>query len=217
MKFNWSGTVLAAAHPEKEITGDALRPDHIIVAFRERGFRGCGSSSVREALARRFGREYWNAPEAGEAIFDATHPAALYDRFLAMVHGWFSADLQAEIRMHAIIHLSGGSFKSKLGKDVLFPRGLSADLHNLYEPPRIMYNCAIWRGMSDKECYATWNCGQGVLVVVETQKDANRLIGLAQEFGIEAQMCGFIQHRASPSVRITSKFNPGIVEFFPKD
>ncbi|MBI3630822.1 MAG: hypothetical protein HY221_00595 [Candidatus Sungbacteria bacterium] len=192
LKFNWSGTVFGAAHPEKEITGDTLRPDYKIIALQERGFRGCGLSSVREALGRRFGRKYWKSPEAGEAIFAATAPAVLYDRFLTTAHGWFSGDFQPMIRMHAIVHLSGGSFKSKLAQDVLFPRGLSADLRNLYIPPQVMRDCALWRGMSDEECYATWNGGQGVLVVVESQKDAERLIVLAKGFGIEAQRCGFI-------------------------
>lgn len=211
--FNWSGTVLAAAHPDKEITGHTLRPGHVLVAFREYGFRACGISSVRKAFVRHFGREYWKLPEAKKAIRSATAPAVLYDQFLCEMNGWFASDFQPLVPMHAIAHLSGGSFESKLGKDVLFPRGLSADLSDLFDPPEIMFESALWRGMSDEEAYAVWNGGQGMLVAVD-DVDADYLIAQAASRGIEARICGGITKRRCPSVAIASKFRGESVEFF---
>ena len=76
------------------------------------------------------------------------------------------------MKVHAIIHLSGGAIKEKFAKDILFPKGLSARLDNLWEPPKIMRQCALWRNLSDEEFYETWNGGQGMLIVVD-EKDVS--------------------------------------------
>ena len=216
LNFNWSGTVFAAAHPDREITGASLRPGHVLVALREYGFRGCGFSSVREALARGFGSGYWESANAQVAIRAATAPAVLYDTFLTTMNGWFEQHFQPLVRMHAIVHLSGGSLESKLAGDILFPLGLSADLTDLWPPPEIMRQCALWRGMTSTQAYRTWNGGQGMIVAVEDHVDASRLIAYAATFGIEARICGVVQDRLPRSLRITSKFNSGLVEYFPR-
>jgi len=132
-------------------------------------------------------------------------PSILYDRFLATANGWFDVNFEAIFKMYLIVHVTGGAIKSKFAEDILFPMGLSARLDNLWEPPKIMKDCAEWRGMSDQECYAVWNGGQGMLVVVD-QADNERFIAMAKEFGIEAKVCGEITRESQPSVIIFSKF-----------
>lgn len=208
VKFNWSGSMLGVYHPSKMITGNGLVLGMMVVALHERGFRANGISSVRKALAMRFGPDWWDNPEAAEYIRMAAEPSVLYDPLLHYLNGWHLEGFDRPITMHSIVHLSGGAFEGKLGKDILFPRGLSADLYDLWEPPEIMRQCAIWRGMDDESCYKTWNGGQGALVVV-SRDEASFLIKMARQFGIKAKICGEITKWDEPMIRIQSQFTPG--------
>jgi phosphoribosylaminoimidazole (AIR) synthetase len=117
------------------------------------------------------------------------------------------------IKMHLIVHLSGGAFESKLGKDMLAPQNLSAYFGDLFNPPKIMRDCAKWRGLSDRECYKTWNGGQGALVVINPE-DVGLFMRNARRFGIEARVAGKISKKMKGyTVKIKSKFNGSIVKY----
>jgi phosphoribosylaminoimidazole (AIR) synthetase len=208
-QFNWGGVMLGAYHPNKMILGNTLAPGQIIIALKD-NFRSNGISSARKALAIKYGSEWWNNPEAKDDIVQAGAPAKLYDKFLNYLHGWHNPEnnFSPIIQMHLIVHLSGGAFESKLGRDMLKPLNLSADLFNLFEPSVIMKSCALWRGMSPTECYKTWNGGQGAIVAVD-ENNANQFIKIAGEYGIDAQAAGVITVKKEYTVAIKSQFGDG--------
>ncbi|HEY4525581.1 MAG TPA: AIR synthase-related protein [Candidatus Paceibacterota bacterium] len=203
-KMNWSGTMLGAYHRDKMITGDSLAPGQVIIALKENGFRCNGISALRSALRKKFGNKWWSNPRAGASVRAAATPSVLYDLFVNTLHGWFDKKFKPEIQIHAVVHLSGGALKEKLAKDLLFPRGLSAELDNLWVPPQIMRQCAEWRGLSDEEFYETWNGGQGMLLVVNA-KDADYCVKRAAQFGVKAKIAGKITKEATPQVVVVSR------------
>ncbi len=213
-KYLWEGVAIGAYNPKTIITGDQIKKGMIIIALRENGFRNNGFSSVRKAFTLHFGSNCYSNPEAQEYIRKAAVPAVLYDNFLATINGWYTEDFKPIVPIHLIIHITGGAIKSKFAEDILFPRGLSAHLDNLWEPPNIMRQCAKWRGMNDKECYEVWNGGQGVLAVIKNNdKHIEKFLELAKDYGIEAQIAGRITKEASPVVTIKSKFNGDLIKF----
>jgi phosphoribosylaminoimidazole (AIR) synthetase len=152
-----------------------------------------------------YGTQWWSNPDAQEDIKAAAAPSLLYDVFVNTIHGWYAKDFIPEMKLHAIVHLSGGGIKEKFGADLLKPRGFSAVLDNLYDPAVIMQKCAQWRGIGGDEFYETWNAGQGMLLVVDAS-DADRCVSRAKDFGIEAQVCGEIaKNDTDPTLTITSK------------
>ena len=209
--FNWGGAMIGVYHPDKMILGDSLAPGQVIIALADT-FRSNGISSVRKALKQRFGDEWWKSEEPGarDAIERCATPSVQYDRFLNRMHGWLSPErgFKPLVRMHGIVHLSGGAFESKLGHDLLAPHGLSANLHALFEPPDIMLRCAEWRGMTSAECYRTWNGGQGALVIVEAG-DVDTFLSYAQESGIRATVAGNIELQQEYRVALRSRFDTG--------
>lgn len=218
LKFNWAGFMVGVYHPKKMILGNTLEPGQIIMALKENGFRSNGISSVRKALKIRYGECWWANPRAEKDIRAAAEPSVLYSHFLSVLHGWHTPQFKPSIKMHLIVHLSGGAFESKLAKDILFPQGFSAVIDDLFEPPEIMSKCAKWRGMSEEECYKTWNGGQGMIVVINAE-DKQPFTELASIFNITAQKCGEIKHsrRSGPKVVIESKFGQGeTIIFRPK-
>lgn len=204
-KFNWGGFMEGVYRTDMLISGDTLREGQLVIALMEKGFRSNGMSSVRKALAMRFGEEWWANPEARHCMKACATPSVLYDRFFVDANGWTG---NKRIPIHRIVHLTGGSFKSKFGEDALFPRGLSADLYDLFDAPAIMRSCAQWRGMTDEEAYAVWNGGQGALAVLDEQ-DVDSFLTRAARYRIRAKVCGRIMKHATPMLRIISKFNKG--------
>lgn len=208
-KINWSGTMIGAYHKDKMITGKSLKEGQAIIALKENGFRCNGISSVRAALKKKFGEQWWNNPEGAQSIQLAAAPSILYDTFVNTLHGWFNKEFEPEVAIHAIVHLSGGAIKEKFGKDLLFPRGLSASLPGLWEPPQIMKDCALWRGMGDEEFYEVWNGGQGMLLVVDADR-AEYCINRANDFSIQAKAAGKITKEKLPQVSINSQLTKGV-------
>jgi phosphoribosylaminoimidazole (AIR) synthetase len=214
LMFNWGGCMFGVYHPTKMILGDTLRPGQVVIVLRD-DFRSNGISSVRKALAIKYGPEWWKNLSAMADILAAASRSALYDRLLNFLHGWYNRDndFKPIIPMHLIVHLSGGAFKSKLGSDMLKPLGLSADLPDLFEPPEIMKKCAQWRGMSPEACYSSWNGGQGALVVVDN-RDVREFINIASERGIEAKVAGEITKKRKYTVAIRSQFgNKKVIKY----
>ncbi|MCL5774674.1 MAG: hypothetical protein M1333_00515 [Patescibacteria group bacterium] len=113
-QFNWAGTAIGVYHPDKMITGETLAPGQCVVAFQEVGFRSNGVSSVRKALAKKFGAEWYRNSKAAAAILAAAKPSVLYDRFFSWLNGWFEADFVPILKAHLIVHVTGGAIRSKL-------------------------------------------------------------------------------------------------------
>lgn len=205
-QFNWTGTAIGVYHPDKMITGASLAPGQAVIALKEKGFRSNGISSVRKALGMKFGNGWFCNPEAEKAIQMAATPSVLYDRFLVELNGWLHPKFIPQLKLHLIVHITGGAIRSKFAEDILFPRGLSANLDNLWDPPQIMRDCAEWRGMKDEEIYETWNGGQGALAVID-ENMVQDFIEAALANGIQAKLCGYITQESSPQVVIQSKFS----------
>jgi len=215
-RFLWSAVMLGVYLPRTIITGDEIQVGMIFMALRDPGFGNNGLSTTRAALAMHFGSDFYSLPEAQEAIKLAAAPTTLYDKFLATANGWFNYRFEPLIPVKLIVHVTGGAIESKLAKDILFPRGLSANLNDLWEPSPIMKDCAKWRGLTDRECYRYWHGGQRVLVVIE-ERDVLDFLDLASSHGIDAKVAGEITKEMSPKVTIASKFNGDIIEFTPNE
>ncbi len=207
-KFNWSGVMIGAYHPNKMVTGETLEAGQVIIALKEEGFRCNGGTSVRKAFLAKYGEGWWKIPKAQADLKEAAHPSVLYDMYVNTLHGWFDKNFKPEIPLHLIIHLSGGAFREKLAKDILFPKKLSAEINDLWEPPSIMKKCAEWRNIEDEEFYEVWNGGQGMLLIVD-EKDADYALKRATDFGIQAKIAGRITKEEQPQVSIKSKLTEG--------
>lgn len=211
-RFNWSASMFGAYHPTKMVTGNDIAEGDMIVALQENGFRSNGISSVRAAFKKQFGEQWYKNADALPYIKEAAAPSVLYDVYVNTLHGWYAPDFTPEVTLHAIVHLSGGGVKEKLGNDVLFGRELSATLPDLFELPSIMKTCAQWRGFSDEELYGSWNGGQGMLLIVPPQ-DAARAVARAADFGIVAKIAGTITKQKTPRLVVHSKLNDTEIVF----
>lgn len=207
-QFNWAGFILGVFHERLLITGESLKPGQLAMVLREYGLRSNGISTARAALRIRYGERWYDEPEAIGHVRAAAEPSVLYDRFLCYLNGWEEGNLTPIVPVHLIVHVTGGALRGKLFLDQLKPRGLGAELTDLWEPPEIMRLCAEWRGLlgNDEELYETWNGGQGVLAVID-ERDHDRFVSEARKFGLEAKAAGPIRQGAR--LTIASKYPGG--------
>lgn len=209
LPFNWAGVMHGVYHPDKMILGDTLAPGQVIIALRD-NFRSNGISSVRKALAMLHGPKWAKRLEPLDDVVASVTPSKPYSRLISVAHGWYNAEnnFRAPVKIHLFAHLSGGGIDSKLGSDLLEPLGLSADLPDLYEPSEIMQKLAKARGMSEEECYRSWNGGQGALVVVD-REDVETFFDIAEYHDVDCKVAGEIVERQKYNVRVVSKFDSG--------
>ncbi len=225
LPFNWAGVCLGLIDPKRLITGKNLAPGQVVVALYERGFRSNGWSVIRKAFEMRFNprwyrhfffrERWWDNPEALTYLRKAVEPSVAYDNLFAEANGWNDLErFEPPVEMTFIAHISGGGIRDKFGRDVLLRLGLSAELHDLFDPPEIMRHCAEWRGMGNKDLYSTWNCGQGMLTVLRDEDNAKRFLALAHKHNISAKICGKITSREeTPKLVLTSKFDGKTVTY----
>lgn len=217
-KFNWGGHMQGAVHPKRIIRGEYIAVGDIVIALIERGPRSNGLSAIRRALRARFGREWWNNPDAKPFIALAATPSELYDKLLTTLNGWHSKGWEPVVPVKGIAHVSGGGIPGKFADDILFRLGLSAELDNLPEPPRILLECHEWllRGGNDvpaeevpeTDCYKMWPGGVGAIVVVAREYE-HVFHRHAEAHGIGSQSCGVITKRDEPRLIMRSRFSSG--------
>lgn len=214
--FNWAGTAFGLFDPKRMIIGETLREGQLVAALYEPTPRSNGLSNYRKALQMAFGKAWYKNPEAREAIEWAASPSTLYDKFLAELNGWFRESLRPHVPVHCIAHITGGGIPSKLGSDILYRQGLSADLDDLWEPTPMAKRFAEWRGLSNRERYSKWCCGQGVLLVID-ESSLPELKYIAEAHNVNAKVCGKIVKKTTPQIRIVSKFDGEEVIYTAED
>lgn len=213
-KFNWSGTMLSVSHKDRAITGDALKDGQVVVAFQD-CWRSNGHSLGRRGLRTRFGENWMHHPDAMPFICEIAEPAVLYDRFFATMNGWYANHYGGDVKkIHLIAHISGGGIVDKFARDLLFPRGFSARLNDLFTPPPSMERVVEWAEVPERERYQSLGGGNGALVVVD-RGDAERLVACARKARLNAKVCGTIMRDNDPTLVITSRFNGEELEYKP--
>jgi len=205
LKYLWSAVAIGAYRESTMITGDEISDGMDILALREPSVRNNGISSIRKAGNQKY-VDFYSDPDAVDFLAAVAAPATLYDRFLADANGWFPSNDKPRIPVKLLVHVTGGSIKSKLGEDILFPRDLSADLPNLWDPPEAFKKAKEWRGMSDEEAFEVWGNGIGVLALMDP-KHSCKFIARGGEYGIEVKVVGQIKKRKNVSITLRSSYS----------
>jgi phosphoribosylformylglycinamidine cyclo-ligase len=194
--YNWGGAVIWAARRERLLSGLDIAIGHDVVAVRETGVRSNGISLLRRIFQKVHG-DSWHAVTLGTATLGehVLAPSIIYTPLLTALTGGLAAKPGAVIVGAA--HITGGGIPGKLGR-LLKPRGLGADLDNLFEPSHVITHCQELGSVPDSEAYRVWNMGQGLLIVTP---DAPNVIQIARSMGFQAQHAGQITSRAEITLK----------------
>lgn len=110
--------------------------------------------------------------------------------------------------INGLIHCTGGG-QSKVGKFIENKRVIK---NKLFPVPPLFDLIQKESGTSWKEMYQVFNMGHRMEVYLD-EKHAQRVIDIAQSFGIEAQQIGHVEQHTGNAVRIESPFGHFDYEF----
>lgn len=217
--FNWSGFATSIKHPlihhpeGNKTNFGKLEPGNIVVALAQWGFRSNGISAVRRAFEAKYGPDWYREAPRPE-LEDAFQASRIYSRAVGESLGWFNPfsdhNVEAEefefpVDIRGITHLSGGSFEWKFREGLLQPKWVSAVLDNLYPTPAIVKSVFEWQKMVPEklqrkkpdvvtlnDVYQTFCAGQGMLVVVGNQSEAEKLLTIMSSNGVDGRIAGTI-------------------------
>lgn len=121
----------------------------------------------------------------------------------------FAKTLLDELRphIHGMVHCSGGAQTKVLH----FIENLHVVKNNLFPIPPLFKLIQTESGTSWQEMYKVFNMGHRLEVYLSSEH-AQRVIEIAQSFGIEAQIIGYVEASEGKKVTVQSEFGEFIYE-----
>ena len=109
--------------------------------------------------------------------------------------------------VHGLIHCSGGG-QTKCMK--YLPHGVHVVKDNLFPPPEIFRIIQLNSGADDREMMQVFNMGCR-MEIYTNEKAAERIIAIAQSFGVDAQVIGRVEPGKGKQLSIKNK--EGIISY----
>lgn len=186
----WSATVVGIVEKDKILQPHTIEEGNVIISLRSAVARCNGFSLIRKILTDKFGenwtQEEWKDGKSWGEI--ALTPSIIYSDALLKLLGRYKEKRQVNVK--GLAHITGGGIPSKL-KRILKKCGYGAKLTDLWEPHDAIKDLIELGSVPIEEAYKTWNMGNGMLVVV-SEEDADKTLGVLQGEGMEAKRCGVI-------------------------
>jgi phosphoribosylformylglycinamidine cyclo-ligase len=182
----WNATALGIVDKKKIITGNKIKSGDIIIALKENGLRSNGFSLARKILADNFGKDYCNklfgTKKWGELLLT---PSRVYHSAILELIGRFGQKSKVEVR--GICHVTGGGIPGNLPR--ILPKGLGANLTNLWKPNAWVKELIRFGKVSDTEAREVWNLGNGMLIIV-SPKDIDKTLEILRKNKVPARIAG---------------------------
>jgi len=162
--YDLAGFAVGAVERDDVIRGNKIKPGDQILALESSGFHANGYSLIRQILASEDLQLSDPSPFSqretlGEALLQ---PTRIYTRSILQ--------LLAKTRpaVKGIAHITGGGFYENVPR--ILPEYTDAVINANWKPP----SCFRWLqqvgNLSAKEMFSTFNCGVGMIIVIDPEK-----------------------------------------------
>lgn len=219
--LTWGGNCLGLTSDEKTIDGSKIGDNMPVIGLLERGYRCNGGTFFSELLLRQAFCPGIVKSKQVDADFVRKHagfisritePSISYAKSISRIHGWKADGTTSEAlaKISGIAHITGGGVWGKFGE--ILPDGIGAHLYNMPKPPSVLLEGQALSQKMDAEplddwhAYETFHGGCGMLVVLETDEDADIFYKEVGKDGIAAQEVGRTIKSANNEIFINSKF-----------
>ena len=197
--LTWGASCIGLVHKDLLIDNSKIKPGMIIIGFLENGYRCNGGTFFTNLILAIFGPDIKNIINNPEAIAFArklTVPSISYAKTISRIIGW---ELDGRVgtpraKIAGIAHITGGGIWNKL--EEILSQGVGAVLDSMPSPPEVLLEAQemSWDipelRLTDHQAYSTLHGGLGMIVIAETEEDANKIIEEAAKDGIRAQVVG---------------------------
>ena len=155
--YDLAGFCVGAVERGRLIDGQRVKEGDIILGLPSSGLHSNGYSLARAVIARR--QADLTATLGDRRLADILlHPTRIYVKALLALH--------AAIDVHAMAHITGGGLPGNVPR--VIPGGLRAVIdRSSWSRPPIFAWLQEGGDIADEEMYRTFNCGVGMVVVVD--------------------------------------------------
>jgi phosphoribosylformylglycinamidine cyclo-ligase len=170
-----AGVVVGILHPSKAITGEGVRPGHVVVGLESSGVHCNGLTLARKVLLGEYDMDekVFGERTVGEELLE---PTKIYVKEVL--------EVIREVEVKGLANITGGGLGNL---DRLTGYGFEID--PLPEPQQVFKEIQRLGKVSDKEMYRTFNMGVGFCIVVE-EKDVQRVMDICENHGTRAFRLG---------------------------
>ena len=159
------GTMIGFCKPKYHINPKNIQENNLIYGLTSSGLHTNGYSLVRKIIEKIGG--YHNIPENIKEDLCQSHKS-----YLSMI----STIQESEIQINGLCHITGGGFKENLNR--IIPEDLKVNLNYdkiRSELPDVFKWIQKWGNIEWEEMLSTFNCGYGMLIIVDSQYKLNEL------------------------------------------
>ena len=168
------------------VDGSKVEAGDTLLALPSSGPHSNGYSLIRKVLERTGDNPQQTCGDKtlGEALLA---PTVIYNRPLLA--------LQKELEVRAMAHITGGGILENLPR--VLPDGLGALIHrDSWQLPAVFQWLQNGGNITDTEMMRTFNCGVGMIIVVD-RKNAAEALSILKTYGIDGWELGVISDHAT--------------------
>jgi len=180
--YDLAGFCVGVVEKAKLITGQKVKAGDTLIGLASSGPHSNGYSLVRKVIE-----------VSGADLNEAFDGATLGDKLLAPTQIYVKPllALHEKINMHALAHITGGGLLENIPR--VMPDNTQAKIDAAsWTTPAIFDWLQTNGNITDEEMYRTFNCGIGMVVVVDSA-DVETSIKLLNAEGIETNIIGSIE------------------------
>ncbi|MBN1823345.1 MAG: phosphoribosylformylglycinamidine cyclo-ligase [Endomicrobiales bacterium] len=153
-EYDLAGFCVGSVKKGKEINGRKIRPGDVLVGLPSSGPHSNGYSLIRKVFSGK---------ELKKHVKQLLAPTRIYVKeILALLE---TRDSKLATAVHGIAHITGGSFKDKIGR--ILPSGCKVVIKkNSWNVPKVFGMIAKAGNVPENEMYGTLNMGIGMVLAV---------------------------------------------------
>lgn len=180
--YDLAGFCVGVVEKKKVIDGSKVKAGDTLIGLASSGPHSNGYSLVRKVIE-----------VSGADLNQAFDGATLGERLLAPTQIYVKQllALHEKIDIHALAHITGGGLLENLPR--VMPENTQAKIDaNSWTTPAIFDWLQSNGNITDEEMYRTFNCGIGMVAVVDSS-DVDTTVNLLSEQGIKTSIIGTIE------------------------
>lgn len=182
--YDLAGFSVGVVEEDEIIDGSKVKEGDCIIAIASSGPHSNGYSLIRHILKHVSANPNEDKLPSGKILADALlEPTKIYVKSIL--------NLIKSVEVHALAHITGGGFWENIPR--VLPKDTCAVCNkNSWELPEVFEYLQEKGNISDTELFRTFNCGVGMIVVLD-KKDAEKAIEVLKEQGEKAWVLGSIE------------------------
>ncbi|MHB8535584.1 MAG: phosphoribosylformylglycinamidine cyclo-ligase [Sulfuricaulis sp.] len=180
--YDLAGFTVGVVEKTKIIDGSRVKPNDTLIGIASSGAHSNGYSLIRKILQlRKAGLDQTlDGKPLGEVLLA---PTRIYVKPLL--------SLMEQLSLHAAAHITGGGLPGNVPR--VLPAGVRAVIDaRAWKRPAVFDWLQEMGGVEDFEMYRTFNCGIGMVLVLDAT-DAEKALKLLQTAGESASIIGHIE------------------------